>query len=408
MNPVKEKVFIIGGGPAGFFAAITMAESNPEPDITILEKSDQVLQKVKISGGGRCNLTHACFIPQELIRFYPRGNKELLGPFHTFMTGDTMEWFENRGVPLKTEEDNRVFPVSDSSQDIIDCLIQNAEKNKVKIIYGQNVVHIEKKEKNFLIKTDLNVYTADKILIATGSNPKIWKIIERLGHTIIPPVPSLFTFKIDDERIKEIPGVSVPNVKLSLNNTRFESQGPLLITHWGLSGPAVLKLSSFGALFLAEKKYHFQLKINWLSRSSSEVLEELRSVKRSLSGKQVNLRSPFEEIPKRLWIKLVTAAHISKESRWADLSKKQMGNLCDQLVNSVFTASGKATFKDEFVTAGGVDLKEINFKRFESRIHKNLFFAGEVLNIDAVTGGFNFQNAWTGGFIAGKSIAAHI
>ncbi len=405
---MKQQVVIIGGGPTGFFAATIMAERNPNLQIILLEKSDKVLQKVKVSGGGRCNVTHACFTPQELVEFYPRGKKELLGPFHTFMTGDTMEWFENRGIPLKIEEDNRVFPVSNSSQDIIGCLVQNAKNNKIKIRLNQNVTHIEKKGDKYLIKTDQEDLLAGKILIATGSNPKIWKIIEKMGHKIIPPVPSLFTFKINDDRINDIPGVSVKNASIQVKNSEFKSNGPVLITHWGLSGPAILKLSSLGALYLAEKNYQFQVKINWLSRSSNEVLEKLKSVKKSNPKKQLILRSPFEAISKRLWVKLVSASQINKDTRWADVSNKQIENLSNQLTHGIFTSTGKATFKEEFVTAGGVDLKEINFKRFESKIHKNLFFAGEVLNIDAVTGGFNFQNAWTGGFIAGNAIATSV
>jgi predicted Rossmann fold flavoprotein len=388
---MHQKVAIIGGGAAGFFAAITTAETNPNLEVVILEKGKKVLQKVKVSGGGRCNVTHACFDPKELTSFYPRGNKELLGPFHQFMTGDTMEWFENRGVKLKIESDDRVFPISDSSQTIIDCLTNSAEKAGVVLKYK--------------IITNRNEYIADKIMIATGSNLKFWGIIKKLGHTIIPPVPSLFTFKINDQRIKDIPGVSLPNATVSLINSSFESNGPLLITHWGISGPAVLKLSAFGARFLAEKNYQYNLVVNWISKSSLEVFEKLKNIKKENHKKQIGLRSVYNEVPKRLWENLVIASEISLQQRWADLSNKQLDYLANQLTKSVFNANGKTTFKEEFVTSGGIDLKEINFKRFESKLHKNLFFAGEVLNIDALTGGFNFQNAWTGGYIAGKAIA---
>ena len=401
---MKQKVIIIGGGAAGFFTAITAAENNPDLEVIILEKSVKVLQKVKVSGGGRCNLTHACFTPDELVEFYPRGRKELLGPFHRFMTGDTMEWFENRGVPLKIEEDNRVFPESNSSQTIIDCFRESARNAGVEVLLDQNVEAISKTKDQFKITTNSQNYIANKLVITTGNNPKIWEIIRNLGHKIIQPVPSLFTFKINDRRIGEIPGVSVPNATVSLINFRFETNGPVLITHWGLSGPAILKLSAFGALFLAEKNYQFNVNINWLSKDFSTVLEELKDVKKQFSKKLISLKSPFKEIPRRLWEKLVLAAEIRAKQRWADISNKQLENLTNQLCHSTFNANGKSTFKEEFVTAGGVDLKEINFKRFESKIHKNLFFAGEVLNIDAVTGGFNFQNAWTGGFIAGNSI----
>lgn len=402
---MNQKAIIIGGGAAGFFAAITVAEANPNIEVMVLEKGNKILQKVKVSGGGRCNVTHACFDPKELCEFYPRGKKELLGPFHQFMTGDTMEWFENRGVELKIEADNRVFPVSNSSQTIIDCLVTSAKNVGVEVQLNQHVKSISKLENQFKITTNSQEIIADKILIATGSSPKFWSIISELGHTIIPPVPSLFTFKINDKRIKEIPGISVPNATVSLIGSKFESRGSLLITHWGISGPAVLKLSAFGALFLAEKNYQYNVKVNWLSKPLSTVVNKLKILKRENPKKQVVVKSVFKDIPKRLWVQLIMTSEISLEQRWADISNKQLENLANQLSNTVFSAYGKTTFKEEFVTAGGVDLKEINCKRFESKIHNNLFFAGEVLNIDAVTGGFNFQNAWTGGFISGKSMS---
>jgi len=401
---MKKKVIIIGGGAAGFFAAITIAEKNPNMEVVILEKGDKVLQKVKVSGGGRCNVTHACFTPKELVEFYPRGKKELLGPFHQFMTGDTMEWFDNRGVPLKIEEDNRVFPESNSSQSIIDCLTESAKKAGVILELNQNVDSIKKNNSQFIIKTNNQEFIADKLLIASGSNPKIWKLISKLGHKIISPVPSLFTFNINDNRIKEIPGVSVSNATVGLIDSKFETNGPVLITHWGLSGPAVLKLSAFGAILLAEKNYQYGVKVNWLSKSFDTVLHKLKILKRENPKKQIIVKSVFKDIPKRLWENLVLASEIKKGQRWADVSNKQFENLANQLTNTILNAYGKTTFKEEFVTAGGIDLKEINFKRFESKINKNLFFAGEILNIDAVTGGFNFQNAWTGGFIAGNAI----
>lgn len=400
-----SKIIIIGGGAAGFFAAITVAEANPKSEVIILEKGKNVLHKVKISGGGRCNVTHACFDPRELVEFYPRGKRELLGPFHQFMTGDTMEWFENRGVPLKIEDDNRIFPESNSSQTIIDCFTSAAEKAGVKVMLNQNVNSVVKKENQFEITTNDEVFIADKLLIAAGSNPKIWELTTSLGHTIVEPVPSLFTFNINDNRIKEIPGISVPNATIKIVKTKLESSGPLLITHWGLSGPAILKLSAFGARLLAKKNYQYNVEVNWLSSSNEVVLKILKSVKENEPKKQVIIRSQFKEIPKRLWEKLVLASDIRFDARWADLSNKQLQYLADQLTKCQFNANGKSTFKDEFVTSGGINLKEIDFKRFESRIHKNLFFAGEVLDIDAVTGGFNFQNAWTGGYIAGNSIA---
>ena len=403
---MNEKIVIIGGGAAGFFAAITMAETNPELEVILLEKTKHILQKVKISGGGRCNVTHACFEPKELCKFYPRGQKELLGPFHKFMTGDTMEWFENRGIELKIEADNRIFPISNSSQTIIDCLVNAAEKAGVILKLSQNVQAISKNKEQYKISTSTEEFIADKLVIATGSSPKFWDLIAKLGHTIIEPVPSLFTFKINDKRIKEIPGVSVINATVKLVGSNFESNGPLLITHWGISGPAVLKLSAFGARFLAEKDYQYNVEVNWLSRSFQNVFDHLKALKKEHQKKQVILKPIFQEIPKRLWENLCHASDIKPDQRWADLSNKQLENLANQLTSTIFNANGKTTFKEEFVTAGGVDLKEINFKHFESKLHQNLFFAGEVLNIDAVTGGFNFQNAWTSGFIVGKTIAA--
>jgi predicted Rossmann fold flavoprotein len=401
----KQKHFIIiGGGAAGFFSAINTAEKQPNLKITILEASPRVLQKVKVSGGGRCNLTNACFIPKDLTAYYPRGQKELLGPFHQFMTGDTMEWFENRDVPLKIEADNRVFPESNSSQDIIDCFTENAKKNAVELLTNHRVIAISKINNQFKITTSNKEFLADYVLVATGSSPKVFEIIKTLNHTIISLVPSLFTFNIKDQRISEIPGVSVSNAHIKILGTKLDSQGPLLITHWGMSGPAILKLSAFGALDLHQKKYEFQMSINWLSKNQDDILEKLKQLKILHAKKQVVLRSVFEEIPKRLWEKLVLFSEISLTTKWADLNKNQLQKLTKQLTNSEFSVHGKSTFKDEFVTAGGVDLKEINFKRFESKIHDNLFFAGEVLNIDAITGGFNFQNAWTGAWMVANAI----
>ncbi len=401
------KIVIIGGGAAGFFAAITAKESNPQAEVIILEKGKQVLQKVKISGGGRCNVTHACFEPKELIKFYPRGGKELLGPFHTFMTGDTMGWFDDRGVPLKIEDDNRIFPESNTSQTIIDCFVKSAQTAGVELRLQQNVSAIEKVGSGFRLSIGEGELITDKLLIATGSNPKVWELIKSLGHEIITPLPSLFTFNIADKRIQDVPGVAVPHATVKVLGTKLEGFGPLLITHWGMSGPAILKMSSFGARVLAEKNYQFDLQVNWLSQSQEQIEEALRELKQNQAKKQVALKSPFTEIPKRLWFQLVTAAEVKEESRWGELSNKQLIKLSLQLTQCQFKANGKSTFKDEFVTAGGVNLKEINFKRFESKLHKNLFFAGEVLDIDAVTGGFNFQNAWTGGYIAGTAMSEH-
>ena len=404
---IKADVIIIGGGAAGFFTAINTAEKNPEQKIILLERGKEVLTKVKISGGGRCNVTHAEFIPKDLTLNYPRGEKELLGPFHTFMTGDTIDWFEKRGVELKIEEDGRMFPVSNSSQTIIDCFLLETRRLGVEVLLNQSVKEIQKVEDCFYISTTSDNFSAEKIVVATGSNPKIWKLLESLGHSIIPAVPSLFTFNIKDSRIIDLPGLSTnASVKILDANgkTSLENHGPLLITHWGMSGPAILKLSAWGARVLEPLKYQFNIEINWLENSSEEeILEELKVFK-STFGKQTLIKYAQFDLPKRLWQNLLKASGINQTLTWAEATRENLQNIANQLTAGVFQVEGKSTFKEEFVTAGGVDLKEVNFKTFESRICKNLYFAGEVLNIDAVTGGFNFQNAWTGGFIVSQNV----
>jgi len=400
-------VIIIGGGAAGFFTAINAAENNPKLKIIILERGKEVLTKVKVSGGGRCNVTHAEFLPKELTQNYPRGEKELLGPFHTFMTGDTIEWFEKRGVELKIEADGRMFPVSDSSQTIIDCFHSEAKRLGVEILLNQSVKEIQKEENRFAITTTTDTFSAEKIVVATGSNPKIWKLLADLGHTIVPAVPSLFTFNIKDSRIIDLPGLSTDaSVKIIGNSGKIllEGNGPLLITHWGMSGPAILKLSAWGARMLQPLNYHFNMEVNWLNTLfEEEVFDALKNLKTS-QGKQTIFKNAQFELPKRLWQSLVKAAGIMETLTWADATRENLQNLANQLTAGVFEVAGKSTFKEEFVTAGGVDLKEVNFKTFESRKIDGLYFAGEVLNIDAITGGFNFQNAWTGGFIVSQNL----
>ena len=399
----KYDIIIIGGGAAGFFTAINIVEHNPNLNVAILERGKTVLEKVRISGGGRCNVTHACFVPNDLVKFYPRGERELKGPFNQFCSGDTIEWFEKHGVELKIEEDGRMFPVSDSSDTIIDCFMDAVKKLKIDVLTNHSVQELYKTETHWKVTTTQDVFTCENVVMATGSNPKIWELLQNLGHSIEEPVPSLFTFNVKDVRIKELMGISTP-ATVKVKKSKLEASGPLLITHWGLSGPGILRLSAWGARELADKKYHFAILVNWLNETSfDEAIEALKESKEENAKKSV-LKYPQFELPKRLWENLVKAAGITEETKWADLNKNQLNALTEQLTNGEYQVNGKSTFKEEFVTAGGIQLKEVNFKTMESKLLPNLYFAGEILNIDAITGGFNFQNAWTGGFIAAESI----
>ncbi len=396
-------VVIAGGGAAGFFTAINIAEANPKLKIAILERGKEVLAKVRVSGGGRCNVTHACFIPNDLVKFYPRGEKELRGPFNRFCTGDTIEWFERHGVSLKTEEDGRMFPVTDSSQTIIDCFMEATQKLGIQVLTGESIQSIYKADDYWKVQTNKEVFLAAHLVMATGSNTKMWDMLQKMGHSIVPPVPSLFTFNIKDSRIKDLMGVSAMAV-VKVKGSKLEASGPLLITHWGMSGPGILRLSAWGARELSAKNYQFVLQVNWLNDMDFEECESvLKTLKQEQAKKTLGKKSPFD-FPNRLWEKLVIAAGISPETRWADITKAQLQDLAGQLVNGEFNVNGKSTFKEEFVTAGGVELKEVDFKTMESKLLENLYFAGEIINIDAITGGFNFQNAWTGGYIAAQTI----
>jgi predicted Rossmann fold flavoprotein len=407
----KYDILIVGAGAAGFFTAINIVEKNPKLKVAILERGKEVLTKVRISGGGRCNVTHACFVPNDLVKFYPRGEKELRGPFHQFCSGDTIEWFSNHGVELKIEDDGRMFPISDSSQTIIDCFEQAVKKLGIDVLTNHSVQSIFKYEvsgeKYWKVETSRSLgtetFACQKLILTTGSNPKIWEMLSSIGHTIIEAVPSLFTFNIKDNRIKDLMGLSA-FATVKVKNSKLEASGPLLITHWGMSGPGILRLSAWGARILAEKNYQFLLQVNWLNDFTFEqTLEKLKELKLEHSKKAVSKKSPFE-FPNRLWENLVLASSILEDTKWADLTKNQLHNLANQLTNGEFQVNGKSTFKEEFVTAGGIDLKEINFKTMESKLHENLYFAGEIVNIDAITGGFNFQNAWTSGFIVADSV----
>ncbi|RZJ36403.1 MAG: NAD(P)/FAD-dependent oxidoreductase [Flavobacterium sp.] len=396
-------IIIVGGGAAGFFTAINIAEKNRTLKIAILERGKDVLEKVRISGGGRCNVTHACYDPRELVKFYPRGEKELRGPFHAFSAADTVEWFERHGVALKTEADGRMFPVSDSSQTIIDCLLENAKKLRIEVLTGQSVQSVFKNENAWKIDTQTAGFACSDLVMATGSNTKIWELLRRLGHSIVEPVPSLFTFNIKDARIKNLMGISAA-ASVKINGTKLEATGPLLITHWGMSGPAILRLSAWGARILSDKKYKFSISVNWLNGESTEDAGNLvRELKGQNPKKLLPGKSPVE-LPNRLWESIVAAARIENGTRWADLNKIQLQALANELSNAQFNVDGKSTFKEEFVTAGGIELREVNLKTMRSKLHDHLYFAGEILNIDAITGGFNFQNAWTGGFIVAQSL----
>lgn len=399
-------LIVVGGGAAGFFSAITCAE-NSGKSVLILEKTAQLLQKVKISGGGRCNVTHDCFEPRELSKSYPRGEKSLIGPFHRFGAADTVEWFAGRGVTLKTEADGRMFPETDSSQTIVDALLGAAEAAGVSVRTSEGVTSVVKKEGTFELTTDAgNSYTSASVLIATGGTRFAAgaRIAASLGHELAPPAPSLFTFKIKDQRLDGLLGLSVSPAEVSIQQSKLRGSGPVLITHWGLSGPGILKISAWGARELAERGYRFDISVNWLPDADpAAVVAE----KRLNEGKrQLSSRSPFDAIPRRLWQRLLAAADVPSTTTWSQLSKTQATRLLSQLTASTFTVSGKSTNKDEFVTCGGISLDEIDFRTMESKLVDGLYFAGEVIDVDGITGGFNFQNAWTNGFHAGSAIAA--
>ncbi len=401
MNSSKKKIFIIGGGAAGFFAAANLDETLY--DVTILEQNSDVLQKVKISGGGRCNVTHACFDPRELVNFYPRGNRELLGVFTKFQPGDTMEWFENRDVPLKIEKDNRVFPTTDSSQSIINAMVNDVRNKNFEVKTQVSVSEIIRDDEGYHIKTKQGDFQADIVIYTTGSSPKSLKLIQNLGHKIVEAVPSLFTFNIKDDLLKDLPGTSFENAEVSIPSLKTEESGPLLITHWGLSGPAILKISAWEARNLAQLKYNFEIEVNFISQPLAEAEELLKNFKNS-NPKRSIAQSKIFEVTNRFWNKILEVCRIDPEKQIANISGKEIALILENLCAKKLKVTGKSTFKDEFVTAGGVDLKEVNFKNMASKILPDFYIAGEVLNIDAVTGGFNFQACWSEGWL----IAQHL
>ena len=399
------KVAIIGGGAAGFFAAISAKEHHKDAQVTIYEKSTKLLSKVRVSGGGRCNVTHACFEIHELLKFYPRGNRFLKKAFPKFNTTHTVKWFEERGVELKTEKDNRMFPVSDSSQSIIDCLTKETQKLGVEIKLQSTIKELSVLPEG--IELDFgtgNSLIVDKLIVASGGSPKLegFNWLQELGHSIETPVPSLFTFNMPNEPIKELMGAVAENAKVRIQGTKLVANGPLLITHWGTSGPAILKLSAFGARLLAERNYDFKIQVNWINASTEEEYRPifLSNLAENRKMKIGNLK--VEGIPKRLWAFFLDKLEISSDLVCLDLSKKKINRIINTLLNDEYSVKGKTTFKEEFVTCGGVSLGEINPFTMQSMVVPNLYFAGEVMDVDGVTGGFNFQNAWTSGFIAGK------
>lgn len=405
---VNPHLIVIGGGAAGIFCAVNAARLNNRLKVTVLEKSSKLLSKVKISGGGRCNVTNQISDPDSFSAMYPRGGRFVRKAFYQFFNSDTIDWFESRGVKLHTERDGRMFPVSNNSQSVIDCLMNEANRYGVDFLMQCNVSQIIKSENSWhLLLSDGRNLNADAICIATGggNKPEYFQIIQSLGHSIHPPVPSLFTFNLPGHPITALMGLSVANVTVKIQSENLKECGPLLITHWGLSGPAVLRLSAWGARMLAEKNYRFTIMVNWLNQEKEENVRLLFQQLRILNGsKKISASCPYE-LPQRLWNFLLMQTEIEEVCRWADLPQKNQNHLIRLLISHEFTVEGKSTFKEEFVTAGGVDLREINVATMESKLQEGIYFAGEVMDVDGITGGFNFQHAWTSGFVSASAIA---
>ncbi len=399
-----RKIIIIGGGAAGFFAAINIAKRNPDDEVIILEKTNKWLQKVKVSGGGRCNVTNQRSKPSELVDFYPRGAKKLYKSFEKFNTADMVKWLKDHGVETQAEADLRMFPISNSSQTIIDCFLRACQTYGVTILRNQNVTSLHQLENGtWQVNMTSESMVADKLVICTGSSPSFWNKLEALGLKIAPPVPSLFTFNIKDPRLKELAGVSFPHCTIKIAGTKLEESGPLLITHWGLSGPAILKLSARGARDLAVIGYQFEIIIKFLDAPTYESARSFLENRKSERLKK-NIGNVMPELPRRYWLSLLDFCQISPETKMNDLGKKTLNKLTEELFQARFTVAGKSTFKEEFVTCGGVELSEINMETMECRKFPNLYLSGEVLNIDALTGGFNFQACWTSSWIISSNI----
>jgi len=403
----EKKLVVIGGGAAGFFCAVNAARLNPALQVILLEKSNKLLSKVKVSGGGRCNVTHACFDIAEMSEKYPRGKNFVKKAFHRFFTKDTIEWFEERDVPLCTEADGRMFPESHSSASIIDCLLQEADKYEVEIITKTEVISLEKTGEHFQLHlAEGKIMSADFVCIATGgfSKPEQFDWIRKLGHEVEMPVPSLFTMNIPGNPITELMGVAVEDAGLKIAGTKLKERGPLLITHWGLSGPAVLRLSAWGARVLHDMDYSFSIQVNWCPEHNPESIRLLIQDYRQFNGAVfIGSKNPFD-LPHRLWLFILKVCGIDNGTRWSDLPAKLQVKLIETLTNHTFQVKGKTTFKEEFVTAGGVLTSEIDVQTMESKKVPGLYFAGEIINVDGITGGFNFQHAWTSGWIAAASI----
>jgi predicted Rossmann fold flavoprotein len=411
MNPSPKKLIVIGGGAAGFFCAVNAARLHPGLQVTLIEKTPKLLSKVKVSGGGRCNVTHACFSIAEMVKKYPRGESFLKKAFQLFFTGDTVKWFEVRGVPLKTEEDGRMFPASNNSQSIIDCLLSEAAKYKVEIMMRTEVLDISSVGDGWVIQLSNNTQaTSDFICVASGGYAKDAQFnwLKKTGHFIEDPVPSLFTFNMPQHPITKLMGISVENVSLKIAGSDVRESGPLLITHWGLSGPVVLRSSAWGARLLAAKNYQFNIIINWLPVYNEITLKEyFQKVRFEIASQKIISRNPFN-FPSRLWEYFIQRCGIDADLRWADLPSKEQNKLIKMLCSDDFEVKGKTTFKEEFVTAGGIQLKEVDFNTMQSKNVKGLFFAGEVLDIDGITGGYNFQSAWTTGWIAAQGVGREL
>ena len=397
----KKKIIIIGGGAAGFFCAANLDETKYR--VSILEQNSDVLQKVKISGGGRCNVSHACFDPKELVGFYPRGNKELLSVFHKFQPGDTMDWFEKRNVALKIESDNRIFPETNSSQTIMDTLVNEVVSRKFKIETKIVVLDIQRQNEQYLVITNSGEYLADYIIYTTGSSPKSLKILQNLGHKIVEPVPSLFTFNIKNEVLKDLMGTSFPHAEVSIPELKMEESGPMLITHWGLSGPAILKISAWKARELAALKYRFHIRVNFLGMDKDDAEDALKNYRNQNPKKTIG-NSKIYNITTRFWHRILWISKVDLDKNISNLTAKEINNIIQNLCENEMSVSGKSTYKDEFVTAGGVELKEVDFKNMSSKILSNFYLAGEVLNIDAVTGGFNFQACWSEAWLMAQDL----